>query len=72
MEYGQKDLPRKAVREIYDSTCREVFEGFGIKRFITAYSRSNNIKDLVTRAKLHQAPGCEASKYYLGELAAKW
>ena len=72
MEYGQKDLPRKAVREIYESTCREVFEGIGIKRFITAYSRSSNIKDLVTRAKLHQAPGCEASKYYSGELAAEW
>ena len=72
MEYGQKDLPRKAVREIYDSTCREVFEGLGIKGFVTAYSRSNNIKDLVTRAKLHQAPGHEASKYNLGELSANW
>ena len=72
MEYGQNDLPWKAVRDIYDSTCREAFEELGIKRFVTAYSRSNNIKDLVTRAKLYQAPGQEASKYYSGELAAEW
>ena len=72
MEYGQNDIPRKAVREIYDSTCREVFEEMGIKKFVIAYSRSNNIKELMTRAKLHQAPGHEASKYYTGELAAEW
>ena len=72
MEYGQNDLPRKAVREIYDSTCREVFEEMGIKKFVIAYSRSNNIKELMTRAKLHQPPGHEASKYYTGEMAAEW
>ena len=71
MEYGQNDIPRKAVREIYNSTCREVFEEMGIKKFIIAYSRSNNIKELMTRAKLHQAPGHEASKYYTGELLAE-
>ena len=48
MEYGQNDLPRKAVREIYDSTCREVFEEMGIKKFVIAYSRSNNIKEVMT------------------------
>ena len=71
MEYGQNDLPWKAVRDIYDSTCREAFEELGIKRFVIAYSRSSNIKDLVTRPKLYQAPGQEASKYYLGELSAE-
>ena len=72
MEYGQNDLPRKAMREIDDSTCREVFEEMGIKKFVIAYSRSNNIKELMTRAKLHQPPGHEASKYYTGKMAAKW
>ena len=43
-----------------------------IKRLFTTFSRPNNIKDLVTRAKLRQDSGQEASKYYLGELAAKW
>ena len=72
MEYGQNDLPRKAVREIYDSTCREVFEEMGIKKFVIAYSRSNNIKELMTRANLHQPPGHKASKYYTREMAAEW
>jgi hypothetical protein len=31
----------------------------------TACSLTKNIKDIVTKAKLHQAPGVEASKYYL-------
>ena len=34
-----------------------------------AYSRPKNIKDSMTKAKLHQAPGREASKYYSGELS---
>ena len=71
IEYGRNDLPRKAVRAIYNSTCREMCEGIGIKHFTVAYSRPKNIKDLVTKAKLHMAPGKEASKYYLGELSAE-
>ena len=71
IEYGRTDLPRKAIRAIYDYTCREMCEGIGIKHFTVAYSRPKNIKDLVTKAKLHMAPGKEASKYYLGELSAQ-
>ena len=44
-----------------------------IKRLVATYhSRPDNIKDLVTRAKLRQDSGQEASKCYLGELPAKW
>ena len=71
IEYGRNDLPRKAVRSIYDSTCRKMCEKIGIKNFTIAYSRPKNIKDLITRAKLHMTPGKEASKYFSGELSAK-
>ncbi len=70
MEYHPRDIPRKYVRAIYDSTCKETFEQvLGIKQFTVAYSRSRNIRDLVTRAKIHQAPGKPVSKYYTGELS---
>ena len=69
--YGCNDLPRKAARAIYDYTGREMCEGIGIKHFTAAYSYPKNVKDLVTKAKLHMAAGKEASKYCLGELSAK-
>ena len=71
IEFGRNDLPREAIRAIYNSTCQEMCEGIGIKDFTIAYSRPKNIKDLVTKAKLHMAPGKEASKYYTGELSAE-
>ena len=37
-----------------------------VDKMIIAYSRPPNIKDVLTKAKLHQAPGKEASKYYSG------
>ena len=71
MEYQPHDIPRKHVRAIYDMTCKEVFEHeLGITQTTIAYSRPKNIKDLVTKAKLHQAPGKPVSKYYSGELSA--
>ena len=71
-EYCVNDLPRKAVRSILDDTCSGVFKTPGITQVTTCYSRPKNIKDLVTKAKLHQASGKEASKYYSGELSATW
>ena len=70
-EYGRNDLPRNIIRSIYNMTCKEMCEGIGLKDLTIAYSRPKNIKDLVTKAKLHMAPGKEASKYYLGELSAE-
>ena len=69
MEYHTNDIPKTQVRALYDHYCKSTFEGLGIKQFTVAYSRPPNIKDSVTKAKLHQAPGKEASKYYSGELS---
>ena len=71
IEYGRNDLPRKVVRAIFDLTCKKMCEKIGIHYFTIAYSRPKNIKDLVSKSKLHMAPGKEASKYYSGELSAE-
>ena len=69
LEFHPNDISRNAVREIYDRHCKEVFEKtLGIQQVTVAYSRAPNIKETLTRAKLHQAPGKPASKYYEGEL----
>ena len=69
-EYHPNDISRKNVRAIYNDTCKELFEdALGIKQTTIAYSRPKNLKDVLTKAKLHQAPGREASKFYSGELS---
>ena len=70
-EYRRNDLSRRAIRSIYDDTLRGAAKNVGIRQLTIAFSRPKNIKDHVTRAKLHMAPGKEASKYYSGELTAE-
>ena len=66
-EYHKNDIPKSRVRAIYDKHCKELLSTrLGIKQLTIAYSRPENIKDTITKAKLHQAPGHEASKYYSG------
>lgn len=68
-EYHPNDIPRRRIRAIYNSCCEEILrKSIDIEQMTIAYSRPPNIKDLLTKAKLHQAPGQEASKYYSGEL----
>ena len=40
----------------------------GNKTINNCILQAQNIKDTITKAKLHQASGHEASKYYSGEL----
>ena len=68
-EYHPNDLPKHELRTLYNVHCKDVFEStLGIDQVTVAYSRPKNIKDMVTKAKLHQAEGREASKFYSGEL----
>ena len=70
MEYHPNDIPKKSVRAIYEHCCKSTFEEvLDIQQTTIAYSRPPNLKDTLTKAKLHQAPGKEASKYYSGELS---
>mgnify|MGYP006174073413 CR=1 FL=1 len=43
-------------------------EELGIEQLTIAYSRPNTIGQIVAKAKLHQAPNREVSKYLTGEL----
>ena len=42
-----------------------------IEQLTVAYSSPKNLKDLLIKAKLHQTPGREASKYYSWKLTDK-
>ena len=69
LEYHPNDISKHKVRLLYDTYCKQIFEDvLDIKQTTVAYSRPKNIRELVTKAKLHQAPGREASKFYSGEL----
>eukprot|EP00956_Cyclotella_meneghiniana_P033730 scaffold98599_cov59-Cyclotella_meneghiniana.AAC.1 len=67
IKYHPDDVPRKRVQQLYQQHCGELFEReIGIKRPTIAYSRPKNLGDLITKAKLHQAPG-QSSSTILGE-----
>ena len=66
MEYSKKDMPKKAVRSIVNATLSNTLAELGISQTTAAYSRPKNIKDLLSKAKLHQAEGKEVSVYYSG------
>ncbi|EJK65702.1 hypothetical protein THAOC_13415 [Thalassiosira oceanica] len=64
-EYHPGGMPRGEIRQIYQSTCGDLLESrLGIKQMTVAYSRPKNVRDVLVRAKLHQAPGREASTYF--------
>ncbi|KAL7429233.1 hypothetical protein ACHAXM_001597 [Skeletonema potamos] len=66
-KYHPNHIPCKQHPQIYDKSCKDIFEGIGIKKLTITYSRAPNLCSELTRAKLNQAPGKdnEASKYYL-------
>lgn len=67
LEFHPEDIPRKRVQELYQLHCGEALRAeLRIERPTIAYSRPKNIGDLITKAKLHQAPG-QTSSTILGE-----
>ena len=69
LEYHPNDIPRKKVRELYQLHCEETFKAkLGVEQTTIAYSKHRNLQECLTKAKLHQPAGQEASKYYSGEL----
>ena len=63
------DIPRRRIRALYNYHCSDAFSThLGVDQFTVCYSRPNNIRDTLTKAKLAQQPGREASKFYSGEL----
>ncbi len=71
--FHPNDIPRKLLRCLYDTHCKEVFEqDLRIQKFIIAYHGAPTIRSAVTKAKLIQEPGKEASKYFDGEPDPDW
>ena len=69
MEYHPDDIPRKRVRDLWAENCalleRSVDEGgLGIEHMICAYSRPQNLRDLLQKAKLYQLESKEVSTYF--------
>ena len=55
------------MREIYEKNCQELFENvLGIEKTIVAYSRPNNMRDLLQSAKQYEKEGKEASTFFRG------
>ena len=57
---------KKVVRSIVNATLPNTLAELGISQTTVAYSRSKNIKDLLSKAKLHQTESKKVSLYYLG------
>ena len=64
MEYSKNDMPKKALRSIVEATLKDTIDELGVSQITVAYYRPENIKDLLSKAKLHQAKGKEVSTYY--------
>ena len=56
-------MPKKAVRSIVEATLKDTIDELGVSQITLAYSRPKSVKDLLSKAKLHQAKGKEASIY---------
>ncbi|KAL7554563.1 hypothetical protein ACHAWF_018021, partial [Thalassiosira exigua] len=70
LEYHPNNFPQRRVREIYDLHCKDLFANkLGIEQTTVAFSKHRNLQAALTKAKLHQPAGKEASKYYSGELS---
>ena len=67
--YHPNDIPRKLLRQLYDTHCKDVFESeINIRQFVIAFHAAPRLGAALTKAKLIQEAGKEASKYYEGEL----
>ena len=49
-----------------EATLKDMIDELGVSQITVAYSRPKNVKDLVSKAELHQAKGKEISIYYGG------
>ena len=66
LEYHPCDLPRLAIRRLFDAHCAPIMETLPFEPLTIAYSKPKSLGRYVTPTTLHEAPGLPASKY-LGE-----
>ena len=64
-KFHKDGVSRQEIRAEYEEYLEKVCnKDLGLARMIVAYSMPLNIGDYVTQAKLHQAPGKNASKIF--------
>ena len=64
-EYHPNDIPRRLIRRLYNKHLAEILmDNLGYNQLTVAYSRPKNLRELLTKAKLYEVPGLEASTYY--------
>jgi len=64
LPYHPNDIPSRRIQQLYQQHCHEAFTTIGINSLTVAYSRHKNLREQLTQARLHQAPGREAGKFY--------
>jgi len=57
---------KKALRPIVNATLLNTLAELNISQTTVAYFRPKKIKDVLSKAKLHQAEGNEVNVYYSG------
>jgi len=66
--FHPNDIPRQIFQKLFQEICADVFEEqCGINKLTVAYSRQKNIREELTKAKLYEPAGKEASTYFTGE-----
>ena len=61
-ECHPSDVPRRAIRQLYNETCGPIQEQLNPK-FTVACSRPQNIKEKLTRTQLNEPEGSQATDY---------
>ena len=70
-EFHPNDFPRKGFQRAFKKHLGPVLmEKLGYNRLVVAYRRPKNMRESLTKAKLYQVPGKEASTYYTGGSAS--
>ena len=65
-EFHPGDSPRKSICRLYERHCGILQSRLNLHPLIITYSRPKNIRDIVCRTKLHEAPGRPSSRYPFG------
>jgi hypothetical protein len=65
LPYHPNDIPCRRIQQLYQQHCHEAFTSIGINSLTVAFSRHKNLREHLTQARLHQAPGREAHIFYI-------
>ena len=65
--YHPNDVPRHVIQKIFQQECADILEEeLGCNKLTIMYSKAPNLQEKLTKAKLHEPRGKEASTYFAG------